>query len=329
MTNTEHPLWAAVYDPFSLPFELLGIRRQHARIGEDARGRVLDLGIRTGLSLPFYTHADEVVGVDPDPHMLKRARRRAEHVAFPVRLVEAPAESLPFGDNEFDAVVIVFGLCTFPDPDAAVREARRVLKPNGRLLFLEHVQSGRPRLARMLDLLTALSRRFTGGCLSTGGRLKRSRGTSRSSTSGTKASSCRERRGPTVATDSPRGLTQAPPARLSRSTATAARASEPPASTPHARGHTAAACLQATALVSGEERPLGAPLSSRDATSILPLGTPVVPRASDRAQNRVGPGLTPGPPTPPDMRVRIRRFALRPGNGGRDRGIPARPWLVQ
>jgi ubiquinone/menaquinone biosynthesis C-methylase UbiE len=164
MTNTEHPLWAAVYDPFSLPFELLGIRRQHARIGEDARGRVLDLGIRTGLSLPFYTHADEVVGVDPDPHMLKRARRRAEHVAFPVRLVEAPAESLPFGDNEFDAVVIVFGLCTFPDPDAAVREARRVLKPNGRLLFLEHVQSGRPRLARMLDLLTALSRRFTGGC---------------------------------------------------------------------------------------------------------------------------------------------------------------------
>jgi hypothetical protein len=67
MMNAEHPIWAANYDAFSLPLESLGIRRQRVRIAEDAHGRVLDLGIGTGLSLPFYTRADEVVGVDPDP----------------------------------------------------------------------------------------------------------------------------------------------------------------------------------------------------------------------------------------------------------------------
>jgi ubiquinone/menaquinone biosynthesis C-methylase UbiE len=102
--------------------------------------------------------------VDPDPHMLKRARRRAERMTYPVRLVQARAESLPFGDQEFDTVVIVWGLCTFPDPESAVREARRVLKPNGHLLFLEHVQSHNPHVARIQDLLTPLSRWFTGGC---------------------------------------------------------------------------------------------------------------------------------------------------------------------
>jgi ubiquinone/menaquinone biosynthesis C-methylase UbiE len=162
--NREHPVWAAVYDGVTLPFERLNVRRQRMRIGEDAAGRVLDLGIGTGLSLPFYPHADEVVGVDPDPHMLKRARRRAERVAYPVRLVQAGAESLPFGDEEFDTAVIVWGLCTFPDPEAAVREVRRVLKPTGHLLFLEHVQSHSPRGARIQSLLTPLSRSLTGGC---------------------------------------------------------------------------------------------------------------------------------------------------------------------
>ncbi len=162
--NREHPVWAAVYDAFSLPMELGGIRQQRERIGEDATGRVLDLGIGTGLSLPFYPHANEVVGVDPDPHMLQRARRRAERVAYPVRLVQAGAEALPVGDQDFDTVVIVWGLCTFPDPDAALREARRVLKHNGHLLVLEHVQSDSPRVAGIQDLLTPLSRSLTGGC---------------------------------------------------------------------------------------------------------------------------------------------------------------------
>ena len=164
MMHAEHPIWAATYDAFSLPLEWLGIRRQRVRIGEDAHGRVLDLGIGTGLSLPFYTRADEVVGVDPDPHMLKRAQRRARRAACPVRLIQARAELPPLGDKEFDTVVIVFGLCTFPDPETAVGEARRVVKPNGHLLFLEHVQSHTPRVARIQDLLTPVSRSLTGGC---------------------------------------------------------------------------------------------------------------------------------------------------------------------
>jgi ubiquinone/menaquinone biosynthesis C-methylase UbiE len=155
---------AAVYDAFMLPQELLGMRRQRARTAGAATGRVLELGVGTGLNLPFYLQADEVVGVDPDPHMLKRARRRAAQVHWPVRLVQASAESLPFDDGEFDSVVIALALCTIPDPEAAVREARRVLKRTGRALFLEHVRSRGRYVARLQDLVTPVWTRLAGGC---------------------------------------------------------------------------------------------------------------------------------------------------------------------
>ncbi len=159
-----HRFVAATYDAFMLPQEWLGVRRQRRRTAGEATGRVLELGIGTGLNLPFYVHADEVVGVDPDPHMLKRARRRAARASCPVRLVEAGAESLPFTAGEFDTIVLAFGLCTIPDPEAAMREARRVLKPDGRLLFLEHVRSHSARVARMQDFVTPAWSRLSGGC---------------------------------------------------------------------------------------------------------------------------------------------------------------------
>lgn len=164
-TKVEHPFVAAIYDGFMLPQELLGIRRQRARTAGAATGTVLELGVGTGLNLPHYARAGEVVGIDPDPHMLKRARRRAANAPCPVRLVEADAQDLPFGEHEFDTVVVTLTFCTIPDPVAGVAEARRVLKPDGRFFFFfEHVRSETPSVARLQDALTPAWRRDAGGC---------------------------------------------------------------------------------------------------------------------------------------------------------------------
>jgi ubiquinone/menaquinone biosynthesis C-methylase UbiE len=159
-----HPLVAALYDPLMRLQDALGLRRQRRRIGEAARGRVLELGVGTGLNLPWYGEADEVVGVDPDPHMLKRARTRVSAAPCPVTLVEAGAESLPFDDGTFDSVVVGLSLCTIPDPRAALAEARRVLAPGGRLIFLEHVRAERPWAARLQDAVAPLWWHLAGGC---------------------------------------------------------------------------------------------------------------------------------------------------------------------
>jgi ubiquinone/menaquinone biosynthesis C-methylase UbiE len=154
-----HPLVAAVYDPLMRVQDALGQRRQRIRTAREATGRVLELGVGTGLNLPYYEAADAVVGVDPDPHMLRRARARGG-----AELVEASAEELPFPDETLDTVVAARSRCTIPDPAAALAEARRVLRPEGRLLFLEHVRSGHPRAAAFQDRVEPLWMRLAGGC---------------------------------------------------------------------------------------------------------------------------------------------------------------------
>jgi len=160
----EHPVVAALYDAYMWPQERMGFRRQRRRMAGEARGRVLEVAAGTGLTFPFYTRAQEVIAIDPDPAMLKRARGRAVNASCPVRLQQVDAESLPFADGEFDTIVIAFGLCTIPHPETALREVRRVLKPDGRLLFLEHVRSTGRRHARLQDLAAPAWRRLTGGC---------------------------------------------------------------------------------------------------------------------------------------------------------------------
>ncbi len=146
------------------PQELLGFRRQRQRMGDQATGYVLEIAAGTGLTFPFYVRAREVLATDPDPFMLKRARRRAARAPCRVELLRSDAEALPVEDDTFDTVVMAFGLCTISRPESAVREASRVLKPDGRLLFLEHVRSHGPRVARLQDLAAPAWSRLTGGC---------------------------------------------------------------------------------------------------------------------------------------------------------------------
>lgn len=133
-------LLAALYDPVLRIIESRGLARWRAEVLQMARGRVLEIGAGTGLNLPHYpAPVDEVVLLEPDPHMRERLARRAREWRARVTIVGAAAVPLPFGDAEFDTVVVTLVLCTVPDVPNALLEMRRVLKPGGLLVFLEHV----------------------------------------------------------------------------------------------------------------------------------------------------------------------------------------------
>ncbi|MFI1996349.1 class I SAM-dependent methyltransferase [Actinoplanes sp. NPDC020271] len=126
-------------------------------LGARAHGRVLDVGVGTGRTLPHYPADATVTGIDLSPAMLDHARRRATALGRAADLREGDAEHLPFGDASFDTVVCALALCTIPDPRAAIAEMRRVLVPGGRLLLLDHIGSTWPpiRAAQwLLDRIT-------------------------------------------------------------------------------------------------------------------------------------------------------------------------------
>lgn len=116
------------------------IDRQRMKVVPRAEGRVLELGIGSGLNLPHYETArvEEVVGVDPSPALLDKARPRAARAGFPVHLEEGSAEAVPHEDASFDTVVVTYSLCSIPRPERALAEIRRLLRPGGHLVLSEH-----------------------------------------------------------------------------------------------------------------------------------------------------------------------------------------------
>ncbi len=130
-----------------------------------AEGRVLEIGVGSGLNFPYYTDAaTAVVGVDPSKALARMAARRRAGAGVPVELVGGSAETLPFEDASFDTVVTTWTLCTIPDAAAALAEMRRVLRPGGRLLFVEHGRAPEPRVRAWQDRLNPLWRPVAGGC---------------------------------------------------------------------------------------------------------------------------------------------------------------------
>jgi ubiquinone/menaquinone biosynthesis C-methylase UbiE len=160
-----------LYERRILPWLIdLGMRqRQLAALRErvvgEARGQVLEVGIGSGRNLPFYRRdVDGVLGVDPSEALLAMARPHTAWTHFPVQLRQAAAEGLPLDDRAIDTVVLTWTLCSVADPVRALAEIRRVLRPGGSLLFIEHGRAPDPRLERWQDRLTPLWRRVAGGC---------------------------------------------------------------------------------------------------------------------------------------------------------------------
>ncbi|PKO71332.1 MAG: SAM-dependent methyltransferase [Betaproteobacteria bacterium HGW-Betaproteobacteria-14] len=142
------------------------VGKQRMKVIPQAHGRVLEIGIGTGLNLPFYDagRVSELVGVEPSLRMHRLVLKRSRAARLPVEIVGITAERLPLADAAFDTVVSTYTLCTIPDPVAALREARRVLAPGGRLLFSEHGRAPDESVRRWQDRIQPLWGVFSGGC---------------------------------------------------------------------------------------------------------------------------------------------------------------------
>ena len=159
-----HPIFAALYDVIQRPAEKKFVRSHRAYLAGGATGRVLDVGVGTGINFGYYPPEAEVVGIEPDPHMFRRAQARADRLGRQVKLLADGAEQLPLPDGSFDAAVATLVFCTIPDPDRALGELRRVLRPGGQLRFLEHVRAKTPGWQRFQDFVTPVWKRIGAGC---------------------------------------------------------------------------------------------------------------------------------------------------------------------
>jgi ubiquinone/menaquinone biosynthesis C-methylase UbiE len=136
-----------------------------SRVIPAAGGRVLEIGIGSGLNLPFYSrNVEHVIGLDPSPKLLSMARRNMRPDLKPVELIEGSAEAIPVEKGSVDTVVTTWTLCSIPDAGRALREMSRVLKPTGRLLFVEHGRAPDPNVRWWQDNLTPVWKRVGGGC---------------------------------------------------------------------------------------------------------------------------------------------------------------------
>jgi SAM-dependent methyltransferase len=156
-----HPWLAAILDLAMRP--MYPARRL---VVPAACGEVLEIGVGTGLNLALYdpSRVRRVTAIDPDPHMLRRARERVASAPVPVDLVQGAAERIPCAEGRFDTVLVTWTLCTVEDTGATLAEVRRVLRPGGRLVFIEHTRSIQPAIARAQRRLTPVWRRLLGGC---------------------------------------------------------------------------------------------------------------------------------------------------------------------
>jgi len=140
-----------VYDRGMWPLERWALARLRRRLFPQARGRVLELGIGTGVNLPLYASAAQVIATDASAEMLRAARHRRTKAAICWSLVDAQA--LPFPDACFDYVTASLLFCSVSEPLIALREVRRVLRPTGRLLLLEHVRGPGLIMAAVTELI--------------------------------------------------------------------------------------------------------------------------------------------------------------------------------
>ncbi len=160
------------YDKFILPritnrlCSLGPAMKQRNKVVPQAQGRVLEIGIGSGLNFQFYDSAkvDHLFGLDPSEEMWSIAQRQISLDTIPVAFLKAPAEQIPLDDNTVDSIVITYTLCTIPNVSASLKEMKRVLKPDGHLLFCEHGAAPDESVLKWQNKLNPVWKKFGGGC---------------------------------------------------------------------------------------------------------------------------------------------------------------------
>jgi SAM-dependent methyltransferase len=160
------------YDRYILPHVInlacgaKPVSYQRRLVVPEASGRVLEIGIGSGLNLPFYDpdKVDMLWGLEPSDEIRRMAERKAAGVTFPVEFIGLPGDQIPLDDASADTIVTTYTLCTIPDAVAALRDMRRVLKPGGRLLFSEHGRAPDAAVVKWQERLTPMWKIMGGGC---------------------------------------------------------------------------------------------------------------------------------------------------------------------
>jgi ubiquinone/menaquinone biosynthesis C-methylase UbiE len=159
-------VFAVLYDPVLWLGEIAGMRRRRRALLAEAVGRVVEIGAGTGLNAAHYPDAvDELVLSEPEPGMRRKLEHRLHRSGRAASVVDATADRLPVADASVDTIVSTLVLCTVDDPERALLEIARVLRPGGGLLFIEHVRANSPLLAALQDTLMRPWRGFAGGCV--------------------------------------------------------------------------------------------------------------------------------------------------------------------
>ncbi|MDR3500548.1 MAG: class I SAM-dependent methyltransferase [Parvibaculum sp.] len=142
------------------------IRYQRKKVVPLAEGTVLEIGIGTGLNLPYYdgSKVKKVIGLDPSEASWKLAGERAKDLPFPVEFVGLPGEQIPLDDKSVDTVLVTFSLCTIPDPAKALEGMRRVLRPGGKLIFCEHGAAPDADVLKWQNRINPVWKVLFGGC---------------------------------------------------------------------------------------------------------------------------------------------------------------------
>ncbi|MGO4889847.1 class I SAM-dependent methyltransferase [Anaerobacillus sp. MEB173] len=156
--------FAKWYDIVMSPLENGNFKPIRRNMLKKAYGSVLEVGSGTGINFPYYNSVDHVTAIEPSQPMIERSSKRIRESCVPIKVIKGRAEHIPFADQTFDTVVATLALCTILNPEAAIREMKRVCKREGKILLFEHVRMNHPFLAKLQDWVTPYWKKVSDGC---------------------------------------------------------------------------------------------------------------------------------------------------------------------
>lgn len=148
---------AKVYDIFEQPMEVMSLKKWRLEVTKDLKGKVLEVGVGTGKNIPYYPANIDVTAIDFSGKMLEKAREKASKLNKDVKLIQMDAQNMDFPDNTFDMVFTTCVFCSVPDPVKGLQEIRRVCKPNGKIIMIEHVRSEKKVIGLIMDILNPMT----------------------------------------------------------------------------------------------------------------------------------------------------------------------------